>query len=204
MKKKWLVGGSLVLGLIAAGGWRHYMREKATAEPDYLDVEKDGEFAVRDYLPVWVAETFADGTRREAIRAGFRTLADYIFARSHDGDEIPMTSPVLESHEDGDRWRVAFVMPAGANDKSLPSPPPGVSLRKLPARRVGVVCFSGAPGDYNLEKQEQKLLGWLTGRGYAVVGGKPDYAFFNSPSIPGPLRRNEVWLEVALEEPIAT
>ena len=67
MNKKWLVGGGLVLGLIAAGGWRHYMREKATAEPDYLDVEKDGEFAVRDYLPVWVAETFAEGTRREAI-----------------------------------------------------------------------------------------------------------------------------------------
>lgn len=202
MKKKWLIGGGLVLGLIAAGGWRHYMREKATAEPDFLPVDEDGVFSVRDYLPVWIAETFATGTRREAIRAGFRTLADYIFARSHDGDEIPMTSPVLESHDAGDRWRVAFVMPSGATRDSLPEPPPGVSLRKVPARRVGVVCFSGAPGEYDLQKEEDRLRGWLAAKGYDLVGGKPEYAFFNSPTIPGPLRRNEVWLEIALEAPV--
>ena len=67
-----------------------------------------------------------------------------------------------------------------------------------------MIRFGGAPGEYNLEKQEQKLLGWLTERGYSLVAGKPDYAFFNSPSIPGPLRRNEVWLEVAVELPVAT
>ena len=29
------------------------------------------------------------------------------------------------------------------------------------------------------------------------AGGEPEYAFYNSPMIPGPLRRNEVWLALS-------
>ncbi len=41
--------------------------------------------------------------------------------------------------------------------------------------------------------QEDRLRGWLARRG-DVSEAEPEYAFYNSPIIPGPLRRNEVWL----------
>ncbi|WP_343344595.1 heme-binding protein [Sphingomicrobium sp. XHP0239] len=200
---KWLAGGGLVAGLAIAGGLRYYLKEKATPEPDHLTYDEEGRFALKDYLDFWVAETVAYGERREAIRSGFRTLADYIFGRSHEGETIPMTSPVLEEADGEDRWKVRFVMPEGESDATLPTPPSGVTLKPVPGRRYGVIRFAGAPGDYDLETEELSLRGWLRERG-EEVDGPPIYAFYNSPAIPGPLRRNEVWIPVALTEPVAT
>ena len=75
----------------------------------------------------------------------------------------------------------------------MPPPPAGVELVELEPRRVGVVSFSGRPGDRGLAEQEDRLRGWLARRGEASEA-EPEYAFYNSPVIPGPLRRNEVWL----------
>ncbi|WP_260483064.1 SOUL family heme-binding protein [Sphingomicrobium flavum] len=203
-KSKWLIGGGLVLGMTLLGGARYMMRERQTPEPDFLEVEREGDFAIRDYLPMWVAETISFGTRREAIRSGFRTLADYIFARSHDGDSIPMTAPVIEEADGEDRWRVRFVMPEGEDEDSLPEPPHGVHLKHLPARRVATVRFDGRPGDYDLVGEVERLRQWLEARGETILSTSPEYAFFNSPSMPGPLRRNEVWLEIATPLPAAS
>ena len=202
-KWKWLAGGGLVAGLALAGGLRYYLKEKATPEPDHLTHDEEDRFALKDYLDFWVAETVAYGERREAIRSGFRTLADYIFGRSHEGETIPMTAPVLEEADGEGRWKVRFVMPAGETDATLPAPPSGVTLKQVPGRRYGVIRFSGAPGDYDLETEELSLRGWLRERG-EEVDGVPLYAFYNSPAIPGPLRRNEVWIPVALQAPVAT
>jgi hypothetical protein len=30
-----------------------------------------------------------------------------------------------------------------------------------------------------------------------MISAEPEYAFYNSPMIPGPLRRNEVWLALS-------
>ena len=201
--KKILFGSGLVAAFALAGGIRYLMKERATPEPPYLVYHEDGDFEIRDYSGYWVAETYAYGDRREAIRAGFRTLADYIFAKSHDGESIPMTAPVIERAEGTDKWRVQFVMPEGETEATLPPPPAGVSLRHEEAMRVAVVRFSGAPGEYDLEAQDDTLREWLSGRDEGDVIGEPLYAFYNSPSVPGPLRRNEIWLPLALEPPVA-
>ncbi|MBB3764838.1 SOUL family heme-binding protein [Sphingomicrobium lutaoense] len=200
---KWLLGGGLLLGLTLAGGARYLLRERATPEPDYLLVEKEGDFEIRDYLPMWVAETVCSGSRREAIRAGFRTLADYIFARSHDGDSLPMTAPVIERQASEDHWTVRFVMPEGESVKTLPRPPADVELRHVEARRIALVRFSGRPEEYDLEAEEKRLREWLGTREEEILFDTPEYAFFNSPAMPGPLRRNELWFELALDPPAA-
>ena len=50
--------------------------------------------------------------------------------------------------------------------------------------------------DALLAEQEDRLRGWLAKRGVKCKG-EPEYAFYNSPMIPGPLRRNEVWLALS-------
>jgi len=59
-----------------------------------------------------------------------------------------------------------------------------------------VVSFAGRATDRLLAEQEDRLRGWLAKRGIKA-GGEPEYAFYNSPMIPGPLRRNEVWLALS-------
>jgi DNA gyrase inhibitor GyrI len=87
-------------------------------------------------------------------------------------------------------------MPSASADTDLPDPPEGVELVELPARKVAVVSFSGRVTDELLQEQEDRLRGWLAKRGVKAAG-EPEYAFYNSPMIPGPLRRNEVWLALS-------
>ena len=87
-------------------------------------------------------------------------------------------------------------MPLGRSADELPEPPAGVELVELPARKVAALSFSGRATDRLLAEQEDRLRGWLAKRGLSSHG-EPEYAFYNSPMIPGPLRRNEVWLTLS-------
>ena len=204
MRKDVLAGAAAVGAALVGGAFLYYVREQQTEEPDYRTLATDGDFQIREYPALTVAETLVHGPRAEALGAGFRTLADYIFAKSRDGEKLAMTVPVVQDGGDPmasdppmfddaleGGWRTRFVMPSGHDN--LPDPPAGVELVELEPRRVGVVSFAGRPDDRDLAEQEDRLRGWLARRGEASEA-EPEYAFYNSPVIPGPLRRNEVWL----------
>ena len=208
MRKDVLAGVAAGAALIGGAAF-YYFREKATEEPEFRPLESDGDYQIREYPALTVAETVVEGGRREALDGGFRTLADYIFAKSRDGEKLEMTVPVMQdSHNpmasdpplfDDDlegAWRTRFVMPDGRSASELPATPDGVQLVELPARKVAVVSFAGRATDELLADQEDRLRGWLARRGESATA-EAEYAFYNSPMIPGPLRRNEVWLALS-------
>jgi hypothetical protein len=201
-----LAAGAAIVGAGLVGGAIYYFREKATPGPEYRVLATDGDFELRAYPEIIVAETMIEGPRKEALSQGFRVLANYIFAKSRGGEQLPMTVPVLQDSgqattADGvmfddtaeGHWRVRFVMPEGREPDDLPEPPTGIDLVAVPTRRVGAIKFSGVADDDRLIEQEDLLRGWLQRRD-EHVGGEPEYAFYNSPMIPPPLRRNEVLL----------
>ena len=209
MRKDVLAGAAAVGAALIGGAAVYYLREKQTEEPDYRALASDGDYQIRDYPPMTVAETVVNGPRKSALSDGFKILADYIFAKSRDGEELPMTVPVIQDGGDPmasdpplfdddleGGWRTRFVMPGGRDEEDLPPPPEGVELVELPARKVAVVSFTGRADDRLLSEQEDRLRGWLARRGEASEA-EPEYAFYNSPMIPGPLRRNEVWLALS-------
>lgn len=179
---------------LAGGATWFYARERTIEQPRYEELERDGAFSIRRYPAMMVAETVQPGTRSRALNSGFGLLADYIFAESRGGREIAMTAPVL-AEPSGARWRVRFVMPAAAVAAGLPAPGAGVALAELPARTVAAVRFAGRADDALLGRQERALRSWVAARGRQPIG-KVEHAFYNSPMIPGPLRRNEVMLEI--------
>jgi len=201
-----LAAGAAIAGAALVGGAIYYFRENATPGPDYRVLVTDGDFELRAYPDIVVAETMIEGPRKEALSQGFRALADYIFAKSRDGEELPMTVPVLQDSGQASaaegvmfddtvegRWRVRFVMPEGREPGDLPEPPAGIELVEVPARRVAAIKFSGVADDDRLIEHEDLLRGWLQRRGEDVAR-EPEYAFYNSPMIPPPLRRSEVLL----------
>jgi hypothetical protein len=108
------------------------------------------------------------------------------------GDPMASDPPLFDDEMQGG-WRTRFVMPSGREEQDLPAPPDEIDLLTMPARRVAVVSFAGRPDDRDLAEQEDRLRGWLARNGERSEA-EPEYAFYNSPMIPGPLRRNEVWL----------
>ena len=209
MRKDVLAGAAAVGAALVGGAFLYYLREQQTEEADYRTLATDGDFQIREYPALTVAETLVHGPRAEALGEGFRALADYIFAKSRDGEKLAMTVPVVQDAGDPmasdpplfddaleGAWRTRFVMPAGRFLENLPAPPDGVELVEIESRRVGVISFAGRPDDRGLAEQEDRLRGWLARRGEASEA-EPEYAFYNSPVIPGPLRRNEVWLALS-------
>ena len=207
--RKDVMAGAAVGAALLGGAAYYYFRERAQEEPDFRALESDGDHQIRDYPALTVAETVVNGPRRNALDQGHRILADYLAARSRDGDELPMLNPVIQDSGapmasnpplfDDDlegAWRTRVIMPAGRHADELPDPPQGVELVELPARKVAVVSFSGRWTDALLREQEDRLRGWLSKRG-VTSRGEPEYAFYNSPMIPGPLRRNELWLALS-------
>jgi hypothetical protein len=192
--RKWAIVGAAVAGVAAAGATAFIVHEKHTEQPPYTVEARDGPIELRRYPALLVAETETLGARDAALGSGFSRLAEYIFARNRPGGTVAMTAPVL-SERSGATWRTRFVMPAKYRRDTLPPPGPGVTLATLPARRVAAYRFSGTATDAALTKAEAALRAWLATRG--LQAGAVTYAYYNSPFMPGPLRRNEVMITVA-------
>ena len=201
-----LVAGTVVAGAALIGGAFYVLQERQTEEPDFRALKTEGDFQIRDYPAITVAETVVQGPRQAALREGFGRIADYIFAKSRAGEKIAMTVPVTQDSGDPmasdpplfddeleGAWRTRFVMPAGRSTENLPEAPDGIELVDLAPRKVAAVSFPGRADDVMLAEQEDRLRGWLARNGEKSEA-EPEYAFYNSPMIPGPLRRNEVWL----------
>ena len=187
----------------------------ATEEPAHAVEIADGDFAVRRYEPVIHAEVTVEAPRADAGNRAFQTLANYIFAKGEEArgsdtiamtapvttaparETIAMTAPVTTAPADAGRWTVAFTMPARWTMDTLPEPAnDAITLREVPARRVAVVAFSGRNTDANVMPQVERLRAWMATRGLEAAG-PAEFAFYDPPFTPPPLRRNEVMIPIA-------
>lgn len=194
---KWIAAG---LGLTAIGVAAVYAQSRNTEEPAFTLVRAEGDFELRDYPALVVAEVTSAGDRQRASGASFRRLAAYIFAqdRPQGGERIAMTAPVIQQETGAGAWRMRFVMPAQYTLETLPPASDDIVLTQVPARRMAAVRFSGNGGAGDLATREAQLRNWLEGQGIAPAG-EAEFAFYDAPMVPGPLRRNEVLIPVAPE-----
>jgi len=194
-RRKYLLYSAAGAGLIGLGAAYFLYREKSVEKPNYRVVEEDGDFEVREYPELLVAETVVQGERAHGLDQGFARLADYIFARHREGQKVAMTAPVLFSGANGGGWTTRFVMPAHYSRESLPEPDEDISIATVPARRVAALRFGGAPDNESLREREAQLESWVGAKKLKATGGV-ERAFYTSPRIPGPLRRTEVLIPV--------
>jgi len=185
------------VGLLAVAGAGYLLyREKNVEKPRHRVVEEDGQFEVREYPELLVAEATVAGERAYALDKGFGQLADYIFAKSRDGEKVAMTAPVLSSSAGKEDWVTRFVMPAHFTRETLPEAGPGIRISTLPARKVAAIWFAGPADDETIGAYEEQLRHWVGAKKLKVTG-EPERAFYNSPFVPGPMRRTEVLIPIA-------
>ena len=185
----------------------------AIEEPSFRLIKKEKDFEIRDYAPVIVAEVTLSGDAVRARNAGFRPLAEYIFAEDRKGEKIAMTAPVTQSPREkiamtapvtqavgqGDSWTIGFTMPAKYTMATLQPPAnPNVRLTEQPTKRMAVIRFSGSAGPDQMENKRRELTARLEAEGLKAVSA-PTFAFYDAPWTPPFMRRNEVMVEVVVQ-----
>jgi hypothetical protein len=151
--------------------------------PKYKVVERSGNIEIRDYAPMTVAVAEVKDERREAIRKGFRIIADYIFGNNTAAQKVPMTAPVTQQgnekiamtapvtqQAEGKTWRVRFIMPSKYTMETLPKPNnPAVAPKKIPSKRLVVIRFSGMAGEESFGRHTQELNDFLSAKNLAPL-----------------------------------
>ncbi len=132
-RRKWIywLGAIAVASLVAAAAAGPIMSQ--VEQPDYTVEASDGPFEVRLYGPMIAAEATVAGERKEAINAGFRLIAAYIFGANKPNAKIAMTAPVQQQQQEtiamtapvtqqgaGNSWNVSFIMPKSWTMETLP------------------------------------------------------------------------------------
>ena len=182
-------------------------------QPSYTVLDSWGDIELRDYPELIVAEVEVPGERKQAISAGFRMIADYIFGNNAPRQKIAMTAPVTQQagekiamtapvsqQASGSMWRVRFIMPSGYTLETLPMPNnPDVKLVRVPAERVAAIRFSGLAGDDSISRHRKLLLERIA-RQDLTVHGEPTLAFYNPPWTLPFLRRNEILAKVSAQD----
>ncbi len=207
--------GALAGSLTAAGlvALRWQLTRFFTAEPDHEVVEKIGPLEVRRYAPRIEARTTVTGaTFDAALEVGFRRLASYIRGGNQSHEALTMTTPVLaRGHARSEQlplqdpmagfthhgYTIGFVMPPGRTMDSLPRPDDD-RIRHFhePERRVALLRFTGKHRGDAIADRERELLRLVAQAGLTAIGA-PVFAAYDPPWTLGPVRRNEVWVDLA-------
>lgn len=191
--------GKILAGLAAtaaAGAAYVYFKQRAARAPLHETLLTDGAFEIRRYPALLVIETLQNGSRDRALGNGFGLLADYMFGEGREGEEIPITMPVLMAPMAEGVWRVRFLLPEGLDRERVEVPGPGISLAEIPAREVAVVSVSGRPTDRLFAAKTGELERWIKIRRRKTAGA-PEQAYHNSPLKPGTSQPNEVLIPLA-------
>jgi hypothetical protein len=183
----------------------------AIEEPAYTVVDRADPFEIRDYQGYVVAETVIEGSFDGVGGEGFQRLFRFISGANVSAEKITMTAPVeqqaastriamtapVEQQRVGDRWRIAFVLPATYTlAASAPRPTDErVLLADVPPRRMAVVRYRGTWSETRYGEELAALKNFIRDRGLTAVG-EPVFARYDPPFMPWFLRRNEIQIEV--------
>ncbi len=184
--------------------------KRTAEEAPYTVIKSSGEYEIRRYEPMIVAETTMGGDYRSTSGKAFSKLAGYIFGGNKAESNIAMTTPVLQEQasekiamtapviqeKKGEKWVTAFVMPRKYTMETLPKPlDKDIVLREIPAETVAVIRYSGLHSEKNIRKYAEKLSDWIVQNGYRPAS-KPRAASFDPPWTLPFLRRNEVQIDI--------
>ena len=206
MKKTWTMITSIIALFLIVGVLAGPVISNVE-KPDYKIIQSEQNIEIRQYEPMIIAEVEVDGKREDAIRDGFRLIADYIFGNNTVEQNISMTAPVQQKEKiamtspvqqqlAGKSWQISFVMPSKYNMDSLPVPNNNrVRLKEILTKKFVVIEFSGPNSNENVIGHENQLMKYIKANQINIIGS-PKYAFYNAPLTLPLLRRNEVMIEI--------
>ena len=181
---------SLLLVLLA---W--FMLPKFLEQPKYKVVRKENDIEIRRYEKILTSSVKVYGNQYNALRSGFQPLVRYIGAKERDSEKISMTAPVIQTtNDESENWTVSFAMPSKYNTDNVPKPAnDDIYFEEIQPSLAAVIRFSGVADTSLLTEKVSVLKRWLELNGF-TESSSPKFLFYNDPTTPGFLRRNEVMI----------
>jgi hypothetical protein len=180
----------------------------------YSVVEKKSGYEIRLYEPYIAMQAETEGDTQEALYAGFRILAGYIFGDNKGNQKVAMTAPVMESGASlsekvtvpmtapvmeearGSKHIITFTAPKNYTLETLPQPnTDAIRFIQIPAKKYAVHRFTWYYTASRIEAKKVYLLELLKRDGVSTVGN-PMFAGYNGPGTIPFLMRNEILVEI--------
>jgi hypothetical protein len=215
---------TLGVALLAWTVWSFYAYTVETLS--YAVIEKNGDYEIRQYAPYIAMQTEVEGDSSEALNAGFRILANYIFGGNVAQQKVSMTAPVMESQttpsssqgstlsKEGNSTQVSMTAPVmeqkSVNGKRIITftAPKEYTIDALPKPNSDKIKFIQVPAKkyavhgftwyYTADRidAKKKYLLELLAKDNIKVLGEPMFAGYNGPGTMPFLMRNEILVEI--------
>jgi len=201
-------GFALLVSLLLSGC--SILGQRYGEEALYATLFKDGNYEIRLYEPLIIAQVAAEGGYLRATRSGYQRLTDYVSGNnltqqsvdvnppqlvSRTKPKTELTMPYYEEYLDG-VWLTSVALPERYTPAILPKPvDESITFKALPRMRVAVITFSGYRSERLITNKANQLLQWMNQE--KLTSASPARsAIFDPPlTIPG-LRRHEIHISI--------
>jgi hypothetical protein len=191
------IAGAAAILTLGYLGWK-YTARSAYETAEYEVLEADGSFEIRQYPDLALATTEMQFDA-QGNDGSFMRLFKYISGANDREEKIAMTTPVFmepESASGGQGGQMGFVLPKQVADRAIPEPhAESVAIEKRAGGKFAVIRFAGRLNTTTSSDAEEKLRAWIGDRGL-VAAQAAEFAGYDPPWTPGPLRRNEVLIRL--------
>ena len=199
---------TLITSLLVSGC--SMLGQRYGEEALYATLFSDGDYEIRLYEPLIVAQTPSSGSYLQATREGYKRLTDYVSGENLAGQLITgasaaeatnksssneLTTPYFEELIDG-FWLTSATMPEKYSLATIPKPSNDlITFATLPRIKTAVIRFSGIKSERLITQKANELLAWIKQEGLIATSAARSAVFESALSLPG-LRRHEVHISI--------
>ena len=186
----YIVGGVALTGV----GIGAYLRSQVEEAP-YTVLASMGAYEIRDYPNLTLVESSCSKEESD----NFGRLFKYIQGANDEEQKIPMTAPVFMQYSDSGIETMSFVMPEDMDFEDTPMPKNSrVSVKQSEGGQYAVYRYKGRNNSKREAKALDALQEWVQLQEFPC-DDQATFAGYDSPMVPGFMRRNEVLLKLTTD-----
>ncbi|MGB1310441.1 MAG: SOUL family heme-binding protein [Leucothrix sp.] len=179
----------------------------------YATMFSDGDYEIRLYEPLIVAQAASEGNYQRATLSGYQRLKDYMSGNNRAQQTVDLnppgrvsnlgltktdtelTTPYFEELVEG-VWLTSVAMPEAYTLATLPQPNDEfITFETLPRMKVAVIRFSGFRSQRLISNKADQLLQWMQQENLTPASAARSAVFDPPLTIPG-LRRHEIHVSI--------